>query len=52
MYKSNFSIYGNGVGDKTQSFLAYMNTVFGLMLDKTYNASNPPLVVGNNGTLE
>ena len=52
MYKSNFSIYGNGVGDKTQSFLAYMNTVFGLLLDKTYNASNPPLVVGNNGTLE
>jgi hypothetical protein len=22
------------------------------MLDKTYNSSNPPLVVGNNGTLE
>ena len=52
MYKNNFSIYGGAVGDKTQSFLAYMNTIFGLMLDKTYNSSNPPLVVGNNGTLE
>lgn len=48
MYKNNFSIYGDAVGDKTQSFLAYMNTIFGLMLDKTYNSSNPPLVVGNN----
>lgn len=40
------------IGGKTESFLTYMNNLFSVTLDKVYNASNPPLVLGNNGTID
>lgn len=52
MYKRNESVWGIGVGGKTQTFLAYMNNIFGAMLDKVFLTSNPPLVVGGGGTVD
>jgi hypothetical protein len=52
MYKRTGSIYGMPVGDKTQSFLAYMNNVFEMSLDKVAVSSMPPLVMGGNGEVD
>lgn len=52
MYKRSNSIYGMPVGDKSQSFLAYMNDLTGMLLDKVAISSMPPLVVGNNGQID
>lgn len=52
MYKRTESVYGMAVGEKTGLFVAYMNNIFSLALDKTYSSSNPPLVVGNNGEID
>lgn len=52
MYKRRECIAGMGVGGKTQSFLAYMNNIFGMAMDKVILTSNPPLILGGGGTLD
>jgi len=40
------------IGNKTQSFLAYMNNLTEMVLDKVAVSSMPPLLMGNNGEVD
>lgn len=52
MYKDSSSIWGMPIGDKTISFLSYMNSLTEMALDKVAVSSMPPLVLGNNGEID
>lgn len=51
-FKNRRSIFGHWIGYKTESLVRYMNNLFEIAFDKVYNASNPPVVVWNNGEID